>query len=293
MDAEGLERQKRNSRHEMQDIARILDKRTTDALSSDEIGALEGILREYYETRFLEFEMSRNYRSDQFSMFRVNLARRLICKYRPRNTLVVGGGLGVLEGIVRSATSIVSLDVSVRTLLYQRDHGASWPLIAASASALPVQDNAFDMVVCLEVLEHVAQPLLVLREVQRVCRKYLVISFPTDETWSYTALGIFRNPYEDITYREALDEKVGHISVPACSHGPDLLSQIGWITLGKWGQNSLMPPEYKFLFMIWKPVTRRIGKIAGLINNIDHAIAGWPWFRDHGIGTTYLFARRP
>lgn len=166
---------------EVQDIEKVLDKRTTDALSPDEMDSLTTILREYYETRFFEFEMSRGYKSDQFSMFRVNLARRLICKYKPRNTLVIGGGLGVLEGVVRSATSVVSLDISARTLLYQRDRGASWPLIAASASVLPVQDNAFDMVVCLEVLEHTAQPFLALREMQRVCRRYLVISFPTYE----------------------------------------------------------------------------------------------------------------
>jgi len=277
----------------VKDIGKILDKRTTDALSLDEMDALDSILRKYYETRFFEFEMSRGYKSDQFSMFRVNLARRLIRKYKPRNTLVVGGGLGILEKVVTSATFVASLDVSTRTLLYQRDHGASWPLIAASASVLPVQDKAFDMVVCQEVLEHIAQPFLALREIQRVCRRYLVISFPTYEAWSYTNLGIFKNPYKSMTYREALDERVGHISVPACSHVPELLMQAGWVTLGKWGQNSLLPPEYKFKFMVWPPVTRRIGKMVGLINNIDHAIAGWPWFRDRGIGTTYLFAREP
>jgi len=149
------------------------------------------------------------------------------------------------------------------------------------------------MVVCLEVLEHIARPFLALREIQRVCRRYLVISFPTYGTWSYAPLGIFRSRYEDITYREALDERVGHISVPACSHIPYLLSQTGWVTLGKWGQNSLLPPKYKFKFIVWKPATRRIGKIVDLVNNVDYAIAGWPWFRDHGIGTAYLFARPP
>jgi SAM-dependent methyltransferase len=39
------------------------------------------------------------------------------------------------------------------------------------ASAIPVADNSFDAVLCTEVLEHVPEPIKVLREIGRIVRK--------------------------------------------------------------------------------------------------------------------------
>ena len=45
---------------------------------------------------------------------------------------------------------------------------------------LPYADNSFDMVLCTEVLEHLEYPEKAIKELQRVTRKYCVISVPNE-----------------------------------------------------------------------------------------------------------------
>jgi ubiquinone/menaquinone biosynthesis C-methylase UbiE len=47
---------------------------------------------------------------------------------------------------------------------------------------LEFQNNSFDIVLCLEVLEHLEHPEDALKEIYRVCKKHLVISVP-HEPW--------------------------------------------------------------------------------------------------------------
>lgn len=47
---------------------------------------------------------------------------------------------------------------------------------------LPYEDGQFDVVLCMEVLEHLDTPALALAELTRVCRGYLVLSVPF-EPW--------------------------------------------------------------------------------------------------------------
>lgn len=57
-----------------------------------------------------------------------------------------------------------------------------------SGENLPFKDNSFEAIFCLEVLEHVDQPLLVLQEMKRVMKKdgYGVILVPTDNSLFHT-----------------------------------------------------------------------------------------------------------
>jgi len=47
---------------------------------------------------------------------------------------------------------------------------------------LPYRDDSFDLVICLEVLEHLERPIDALRELARVSRAHIVISVP-NEPW--------------------------------------------------------------------------------------------------------------
>jgi SAM-dependent methyltransferase len=51
-----------------------------------------------------------------------------------------------------------------------RDLYAASPDVFADAGALPFADGTFDGVICLEVLEHVREPALVIREIARVLK---------------------------------------------------------------------------------------------------------------------------
>ena len=45
---------------------------------------------------------------------------------------------------------------------------------------LPYKDNSFDLVLCMEVLEHLDKPLVALEELKRVSKKYVLLSVPNE-----------------------------------------------------------------------------------------------------------------
>jgi 2-polyprenyl-3-methyl-5-hydroxy-6-metoxy-1,4-benzoquinol methylase len=57
------------------------------------------------------------------------------------------------------------------------------PVRRESVYQLPHAGGAFDLVFCLEVLEHMDDPAAALSELCRVCRRYLVLSVPREPLW--------------------------------------------------------------------------------------------------------------
>lgn len=56
----------------------------------------------------------------------------------------------------------------------------------ASITALPFEDNSFDIVICTHALEHIKDNNKALAELRRVCRKKLIIVLPKQREYRYT-----------------------------------------------------------------------------------------------------------
>lgn len=54
------------------------------------------------------------------------------------------------------------------------------PITKGTIYRLPYKDNMFDVVLCTEVLEHLEDPKKALSELERVCKKYAVLSVPNE-----------------------------------------------------------------------------------------------------------------
>jgi ubiquinone/menaquinone biosynthesis C-methylase UbiE len=63
----------------------------------------------------------------------------------------------------------------------------------AQADRLPFDDQAFDLVMSLEMLEHVEDPDKALAEMSRVARQWVLISVPREPLWR--ALNLMRGAY--------------------------------------------------------------------------------------------------
>jgi ubiquinone/menaquinone biosynthesis C-methylase UbiE len=103
----------------------------------------------------------------------------------PRRVLEVGTGDGVIAERVENrfpAAMVVGIDLedpAFREQWEQRDmHGAF-----ADAHSLPFADRSFDLVLGIEVLEHLSAPALALAEMARVARGLVVLSVPSEPVW--------------------------------------------------------------------------------------------------------------
>lgn len=111
------------------------------------------------------------------------------------SVLEVGVGEGDVSERVRSrypTASVVGVDLPDATL------AAEWARrqlhnAFASASRLPFTDRRFDLVLAIEVLEHVPDPAAALAEIARVARGTVVLSVPCEPLWR--VLNLARGKY--------------------------------------------------------------------------------------------------
>lgn len=94
-----------------------------------------------------------------------------------KRTLDVGCGDGTFLSRLKSG-NLLGLDVNKEVLSLAKRRTPIALLIRGDAQSLPVVEGCFDLVVCLEVLEHLSHPEITIRELARVVNGYLIISIP-------------------------------------------------------------------------------------------------------------------
>ncbi len=88
-----------------------------------------------------------------------------------RRVLDIGCGGGLLaEPLSALGMMVIGVDASIRSLAAGRDHGDTVRYAGAIADRLPFSDASFDVIVAMEILEHVEDPVAVVVEATRVLR---------------------------------------------------------------------------------------------------------------------------
>jgi len=121
-----------------------------------------------------------------------------------RSVLEVGCGEGLLaDHLIRRARPdrFEACDVALRPA---PDLDPQLVLREASIYALPWPDQSFDLVICCEVLEHLADPAAGLAELARVSARQVLISTPWEPAWRILNLARGR-------YLRALGNTPGHV----------------------------------------------------------------------------------
>ncbi len=78
----------------------------------------------------------------------------------------------------RPALDCVGIDIDTDALERGRLVNPGIPLYPASIYSIPYKSGAFDLVLCLEVLEHLDQPERALEELMRITRRHCLLSVP-------------------------------------------------------------------------------------------------------------------
>jgi SAM-dependent methyltransferase len=110
---------------------------------------------------------------------------RMLDGLTPTRVLEVGTGEGQILTHVRQRfpdVPVLGLDLPDRSLADDWRQ-AGLPGMFADTTRLPLPDGAFDLVLAIEVLEHVAGPRAALDELARVCAGTLVASVPCEPIW--------------------------------------------------------------------------------------------------------------
>jgi SAM-dependent methyltransferase len=109
----------------------------------------------------------------------------------PGPLLEIGCGTGGLLAALPSHRESIGIDVSLAWLVVAKrllaEHGRSVPLAAAVAEALPLGDASAGAIVALDVIEHVADLVPVLREMDRVAAPGAALAFATPNRYSLGA----------------------------------------------------------------------------------------------------------
>lgn len=96
--------------------------------------------------------------------------------------LDVGCGEGRTTEIVAEATGarVVGVELEPSALAYTKGRVVQAAFVVGSAYSLPLTDASVDVVLATEMLEHLDQPNVALREMDRVARHGIVVSVPEE-----------------------------------------------------------------------------------------------------------------
>ena len=129
---------------------------------------------------------------------RVDLLKKYVIG---KNVLDAGcGGGGFVDYLVGEGFQATGVDKHDIFLQVSRQRGFKGMFVQADlAHRLPFADASFDTTICLDVLEHVPDDAVTIRELARVTRRRLLIAVPQEDQWMWRYRLVFY-PYRDPTH---------------------------------------------------------------------------------------------
>ncbi len=137
-----------------------------------------------------------------------------------RRVLDLGCGHGYGSAILSAAgaTAVVAADVAIEAVNRTVRGAPAVRGLVTSAMQLPIRSESFDLVVCMEVIEHVADPSSLVREARRVLGGDGIFVVSTPNKSVYNSPGLSPNPFhisemELAEFRTLLEDEFGFVDL--------------------------------------------------------------------------------
>jgi len=121
--------------------------------------------------------------------------------------LDAGCGTGEYLLLVNRVPNVDAYGVDVSTSYLRRARASGTQVIRADVLHLPFRDAVFQVVLCSEVLEHIAAPMAAARELFRTAHRCVIVSSPNFGVLRFITRIIFPGLVDQ------LDRSVGHVSI--------------------------------------------------------------------------------
>jgi len=116
---------------------------------------------------------------------------RFVAEAAPKQALEVGCGGGFVLQHLRQALpwlTLDGLDLDQKALEHARRLNPGVRLFQGDLSGLGIRPGAYDLVLCLEVLEHLRDPERALLELRRIMRRSCLLSVPREPFFQLASL---------------------------------------------------------------------------------------------------------
>jgi ubiquinone/menaquinone biosynthesis C-methylase UbiE len=134
------------------------------------------------------------------------MVEALIAECNASSLLDVGCAEGMYVRFLSGDRSVsMGMDISQPKLMRAKAHGENPEtagFVLADASRLPFKDNSFDLVICVDVIRYLADPVEATTEIFRVSRKYVIVQSATSSgimsPLRFVSLRWFRRRHESV-----------------------------------------------------------------------------------------------
>ncbi len=130
-----------------------------------------------------------------------------------------GSGYGTAV-LAKNAKEAVGVDVSIQAVTYAIDHYKNARFLPLSATSLPFSDETFDLITAFEVIEHLSDWHLLIKEARRVLRPAgrFFVSTPNKLYYADSRGESGPNPFHEHEFeyeefREALEAEFPHVKI--------------------------------------------------------------------------------
>lgn len=105
-----------------------------------------------------------------------------IKKIKPANLLDIGCGTGyITKKFLNLVPEVTACDTDLKRIkIAKKFVGGGAKFVHSDGKSLPFKDREFEVVTCLEVLEHVKDYITLIKECKRVSKKYILFTVPRE-----------------------------------------------------------------------------------------------------------------